>query len=159
MTTETARPILLCYDGSEDAQRAVQFARDQLAGRRVVVVTAWEPYLPVFTGAPGWPVTGDAPMRDNASRLAAEGCERARACGLDASPRTQEADDGVARALLNAADDEDAGAIVVGSRGLTGVRRLVLGSVAHALVQHARRPVVVVPSRALADARAIAPAH
>jgi nucleotide-binding universal stress UspA family protein len=155
VTGETTTPILLCYDGSEDARKAVEFAGDRFAGRRAVVVTAWEPYLPVFTGAPGWPVTGDEPMKDNAARLAAEGCERARAGRLDASPRVQQADDGVARALLDAADDEDADLIVMGTRGLTGVQRLLLGSVAHAVVQHAHRPVAIVPSRALAEARAV----
>ncbi len=77
-------------------------------------------------------------MKDNAARLAAEGCERAGACGLDASPRVEEADEGVARAILDAADDEGADLIVLGTRGLTGLRRLLLGSVAHDLA-HARR--------------------
>jgi nucleotide-binding universal stress UspA family protein len=61
---------------------------------------------------------------------------------------------GVASAILDVADELDAEAIVVGSRGLTGVKSLLLGSVSHALLQHADRPVIVVPSPAVTEARA-----
>jgi nucleotide-binding universal stress UspA family protein len=155
VSSELPKPIVLCYDGSMDAQRAIEFVGDRLAGRRVVVVTAWEPYPAFITGYPGWPVHGDEPVKANATRQAAEGCERARACHLDASPRVQEADDGVARALLDAADDEDADLIVLGSRGLTGLQRLLLGSVAHDVAQHAHRPIAIIPSRPVAEARAL----
>jgi nucleotide-binding universal stress UspA family protein len=38
--------------------------------------------------------------------------------------------------------------IVVGSRGPQGLRGLVEGSVSHDVVQHARRPVLIVPEAA-----------
>jgi nucleotide-binding universal stress UspA family protein len=98
-------------------------------------------------------VSGDEPMKDNAVRLATEGCERAGAAGIEATPLVIEAEDGVARAVLAAADDADAAVIVMGTRGLTGLRSVLLGSVSHEVVQHARRPVAIVPSAALADAR------
>jgi nucleotide-binding universal stress UspA family protein len=155
VSTDTGKPILLCYDGSEGAQRAVEFVAERMPGQRVVVVTAWEPYLPFVMGDSGWPVTGTKPSEDHAARVAADGCERARARHLDASHRVQEADDGVARGILEAADDEDADLIVLGTRGLTGMRRLLLGSVAHDVAQHAHRPIAIVPSRPLAEARAL----
>jgi nucleotide-binding universal stress UspA family protein len=42
----------------------------------------------------------------------------------------------------------------MGSRGLTGVKSLLLGSVSHAVIQHADRTVIVVPSSEVAAARA-----
>jgi nucleotide-binding universal stress UspA family protein len=42
----------------------------------------------------------------------------------------------------------------MGSRGLTGVKSLLLGSVSHAVIQHADRTVIVVPSPEVAAARA-----
>ncbi len=56
--------------------------------------------------------------------------------------------------ILEQAADVDASAIVLGSRGLTGLKSLLLGSVSHAVIQHADRPVIVVPSRELAAGRA-----
>ena len=41
----------------------------------------------------------------------------------------------------------------MGSRGLTGLKPLLLGSVSHAVIQHASRMVIVVPSPQVAAAR------
>jgi nucleotide-binding universal stress UspA family protein len=43
---------------------------------------------------------------------------------------------------------------VLGTRGLTGVKSLLLGSVSHAVLQHADRPVIIVPSPETARERA-----
>jgi nucleotide-binding universal stress UspA family protein len=37
---------------------------------------------------------------------------------------------------------------VLGSRGITGVRSLVLGSVSHGVANHCRRPVLIIPAAA-----------
>ena len=42
----------------------------------------------------------------------------------------------------------------LGTRGLTGLKSLFLGSVSHAALEHADRPVMVVPSGEVAAARA-----
>ncbi len=54
---------------------------------------------------------------------------------------------------MSATVAEDTAAIVLGSPGLSGLRSLMLGSVSDKVVQHARRPVLVVPSGALAYTR------
>jgi len=41
----------------------------------------------------------------------------------------------------------------MGSRGLTGVKSLLLGSVSHEVIQHADRTVVIVPSPEVASSR------
>ena len=56
-----------------------------------------------------------------------------------------------AECLADAADDEHAELIVVGSRGLGAFRAAFLGSVSNALVGIARCPVLVVPRSATAD--------
>lgn len=56
--------------------------------------------------------------------------------------------------ILEQAEETGAEAIVLGSRGLTGVKSLLLGSVSHAVLQHADRPVIVVPSAPVAQRRA-----
>lgn len=50
--------------------------------------------------------------------------------------------------ILAYADEEDVDLLVVGTRGRTGVRRWLLGSVAIGVIRHARRPVLTVGSSA-----------
>jgi len=109
----------------------------------------------VAYGAPSWDGDEvDAASERRATALAQEGAARARDLGLDAQPRTTVRNGSVATAILDVGDEIDAEAIVVGTRGLTGVKSLLLGSVSHALLQHADRPVVVVPSAVVTEARA-----
>jgi nucleotide-binding universal stress UspA family protein len=54
-----------------------------------------------------------------------------------------------ARTLLDAAADADL--LVVGSRGLGGLRRLLVGSVSQQCVHHSTCPVAVVHARAASD--------
>jgi len=63
-----------------------------------------------------------------------------RPAGLD----LQVVNDLAARAIIDASDG--ALMVVVGSRGLGGFRGLLLGSVSHQVVNHARCPVLVVPA-------------
>ena len=59
-----------------------------------------------------------------------------------------------AGAIIKRADEIDADIIVTGSHGRTGVSRVLLGSVAEALLHRSRRPVLVVPSHLAASRRA-----
>lgn len=49
-----------------------------------------------------------------------------------------------AEVLLDFAKENDSDIIIIGSRGLGGIREFVLGSVSHNVVQHAQVPVLVV---------------
>jgi nucleotide-binding universal stress UspA family protein len=48
-------------------------------------------------------------------------------------------------AIVDVADEIDAAVIVLGSRGLKGIREQVAGSVSHEVAEHSRRPVLIVP--------------
>jgi nucleotide-binding universal stress UspA family protein len=155
--------ILLCYDGSDDAKSAIDHAGALLKSSPAVVLSVWEPFIDVLTrtgfglGYTAPPFDGeevDAASERSATALADEGAARARDAGLDAQPRITSRDGSIADAILDVAEDLDAEAIVLGTRGLTGVKSLLLGSVSHAVLQHADRLVVVVPSPAVTEARA-----
>jgi nucleotide-binding universal stress UspA family protein len=74
--------------------------------------------------------------------------------GIDVR-RTVVEDRHPAEALVELSEDADL--LVVGSRGRGGFSTLLLGSVSHAVVLHARCPVVVIPS-GIADRKPAPPA-
>ncbi len=55
---------------------------------------------------------------------------------------------GVREAIIHQAVDTQADLIVLGSRGLTGLTRLVLGSTAESVLRHSTIPVLIVPPHA-----------
>jgi nucleotide-binding universal stress UspA family protein len=75
------------------------------------------------------------------------------AAGLVAKPWAESRHGDVAGTILDVAADVDACVIVMGSRGLHGVKAFLLGSVSHAVMLHADRAVLVVPSGAPAERR------
>jgi nucleotide-binding universal stress UspA family protein len=48
------------------------------------------------------------------------------------------------KTIVEIADRHDAATIVMGSRGLTGLRPMRLGSVSSAIVRHADRPTLII---------------
>src|SRR5262249_20446185 len=95
---------------------------------------------------------------DEASRQPAPDQTQARAqlavgAGYDGEGRTVDRRTTIADAILDQAQALEADAILMGSRGLTGVKSMLLGSVSHAVIQHADRTVIVVPSPDVATAR------
>ena len=68
--------------------------------------------------------------------------------GFDATPSALRSNGKVWATIVAAADQEDAEAIIVGSRGLSAVKSVLLGSVANGVVHHSTRPVVVIPADA-----------
>jgi nucleotide-binding universal stress UspA family protein len=153
--------ILICYDGSADSRAAIEQAAKLFTGEPATVLTVWEPYVElVVRSSFGFvPSIPDADEVDEASRKAAEaraaeGASLASGLGMAATSKAASHATTTARAILSEADAMDASAIVMGSRGLTGVKSLLLGSVSHELIQHADRTVIVVPSPEVAASRA-----
>lgn len=154
--------ILICYDGSVDAKAAIEHGARLFHGESATVLTAWQPFIDAFAHAATFGVNPgilDTEPIDNASRQGAEeraqeGAELARKAGLDAQPLVLEQRASTAETILSEGDALDAAAILMGSRGLNGLKSLLLGSVSHAVIQHADRPVIVVPSPEMAASRA-----
>jgi nucleotide-binding universal stress UspA family protein len=154
--------ILICYDGSPDAQAAIDRAGALFAGQQATILTVWEPFIDLMarSGA-GFGTAGtlnieelDAATEEAAQEQAQAGAERAQRGGLQARARTSALGLGTAETILSVASELDAAAVVLGTRGLTGLKSLLLGSVSHAVLQQADRPVTVVPSAELAAKRA-----
>jgi nucleotide-binding universal stress UspA family protein len=153
----TEGPILIAFDGSDAARRAVTDGARLFAPRKALVVTVWEPGLAY--AVQDWRPDGlattpmvepsaamhmDRAVHSQAERVATEGAELARSLGLDAQPLAVPDEQNVPRTILSLAEDNHAAAIVVGSRGLSGLRARLEGSTTKGLLKHANCPVLVV---------------
>jgi nucleotide-binding universal stress UspA family protein len=148
--------LLLCYDGSDQATEAIGFAASLFPrGTRATVLYAWEPTAIAVSGGlvpVALPPEDDEQDAARARRLAEDGAEKARALGLDAKAQTEEARSSAWRTIVDVADGE-VDLIVMGTRGLSGMRSLLLGSCSHHVAQHASCPVLIVPDAGIGEAR------
>ena len=143
-------PVILCYDGSADAAVAIERTAELFPDRPAVVLVAWPRAHTQFVYA--WPSMVfpqnledlDAAAAAAAVELADKGAALARAAGLEAEPLAARADGPLWQTILDVAEQRDAAVIVLGSRGLSGIKSFVLGSVSSAVVHHATRPTLVV---------------
>jgi nucleotide-binding universal stress UspA family protein len=145
--------VVIGYDGSPDAQRAIDLACGTLRADAALVVNVWS--IPITATQPGAPFGAPAPpietelrrFEQAARRLAEEGAARARQAGLSAEAHiargTTPAE--IATVLCDLAEERGA-TLVVGRRGQSRLKEVVLGSVSNAAVHDGRRPVLVVPS-------------
>jgi nucleotide-binding universal stress UspA family protein len=157
--------ILIGYDGSDDAKAAIAHAGVLCPSASATVVTVWEPFATMLARTPAGlgPLAGmgdvggvaemDAAAEEAALQRARQGVELADAAGLQAQAATASQHTTIADAILDEALRLDADAIVLGSRGLSGIGSLLLGSVSHRVVQHADRTVIIVPAAEVAQRR------
>lgn len=153
--------VVVGVDGSAESLRALEFALDQAAGRRVPLraLRAWHVPVPVW-GAPmpGWNLAvppgeaSGAPLGidpEEVRRAEREALDEMLAGPRRAHPevevRSEVVLDSPAGALVDAA--ATAQLVVVGSRGHGGFTGLLLGSVSQQLLHHAPCPVAVVRTR------------
>ncbi len=145
--------ILLCYDGSLSAKRAISVAHSTIGRNTAVVLHVWSPPEAFLAAAPFGDAPTEPPMSglerlalERAQEIAREGHDLARGIELMTEFRVERCEGAVWRTILDVADDLDVKLIVIGTRGLTAVDSNLLGSVSNAVVHHSGRPLLVVPS-------------
>lgn len=140
-----ANTILVPIDGSEHARKALSVAIEEFGDAELIVLHVIEPYN-VFS------VTENAARDDEvleerrAERAALLEESREFAADRGATVRTELMLGSPSRAIVDACDEFDVDHVVMGSRGRTGLSRLVLGSVADTVVKRAPTTVTVVRS-------------
>lgn len=116
-------PVVVGYDGSDGAEKALDSARRLFPGRRLLLAAVRDGDEDVPVG----PAARDAELLSlRMPKLA--------------GPASRVAAD----LLVECADQHDAAVLVVGSRGRSTIREVLLGSVARGAVHRTHRPVLVV---------------
>jgi nucleotide-binding universal stress UspA family protein len=135
--------IVVAVDGSRGAARAVETAAQIAAGTNdqvvvchgLVVSHAWGRDLPAET-------------TDQTQQLIDRYVAQLAAADIRATGEVHEAlDKGIGDALIDVAKSHQAGLIVLGTRGRSNVKSVLLGSVAHEVVGKSTVPVLVVPDK------------
>lgn len=149
--------VLIAYDGSATASAAVQVAGRIFPGHEAVVLTVFGPVVSM-DGMPraARVAVPDEVIREGAARLRQEaereatavaeaGAALAVSAGLDGCAATQVRTGSAWSAVLGYAREWEAELVVCGARGQGALARIALGSTSSGLVNHADRPVLVVP--------------
>lgn len=165
--------IVLAEDGSTVSATGADLLMRMMALRRVpvtVVSVVDAPFPSTIAGSDDGPTMRAAiqsyydslpALRESRMTIAKERAARLEAAGFSATAEVREGD--AARQLVAAALASGADCIVIGSHGRTGISRLVLGSVARAVLFNAPCSVLIArtptrvatepPSNVLAGAR------
>jgi nucleotide-binding universal stress UspA family protein len=155
-TTERRWRVAVAVDGSAGAAEAVEWTTRLASamGAEVVALHALTPPLLDVGYGPwgmGVPTMADEPTswRAEADRveetLVRDWCRPLRDAGVTFRATVVQ---GGADELLAFVSSSESDLLVVGSRGLGGLKEMILGSFSHRAVHHASIPVVVVPPRA-----------
>jgi nucleotide-binding universal stress UspA family protein len=133
--------VILAVDGSEHARKAVTLALDiaRKSNADVVVVHVRE-HIVDLGG------TWEQESNSRAQAILDDACkqlEEASVATRKVVRRSLAGSGRIAQEIVETADAEDAGLIVMGSRGVSDLRGLLLGSVAHKVLQLSSQPVLI----------------
>jgi nucleotide-binding universal stress UspA family protein len=133
--------ILVATDGSDSAAAAVEHAADlaRLAGSKEVVVIH---VCPACTPE----LDPDSKNRETATKIVNEAAEAVASEGIKVRT-VLEMDyphEEVGEALLEIIKNENADLLILGSRGLSEFKGILLGSVSHKVIQHAECPILII---------------
>ena len=148
------QPVVVGTDGSPNAEAAVRRAASIAKGEGAVLclVTAY-PDIPTY----GEEIASSAKrdridLREVAEGVLSRTANEVKSDGLEIETDAREGDP--AKVILDVAKEQDADLIVIGARGLTGIRRFLLGSVSSKLAHHADCSLLIVREKSAAGAGA-----
>ena len=137
------RRIVIAFDGSAGARRALRFAArlEPSSGSRAVLVNVVPP-LALPPAAPRFAEVQRRQAKD-AERRTAAAAARLRRAGWPSSVDVRIG--APLETLLEIAGEREGSVLVLGARATSGLKRLLLGSVAEGALNHSRAPVLIVP--------------
>lgn len=161
MTASADHPLVIAYDGSDDASSAIGWAGRLLAPWRALVMHSFVGLSQLLLHSNVEDVSGqlaeaveeiDSADAEQAQRLVSEGTELALEAGLEAQPLVVRQHRQTWRTIIATASKHRGAAIVAGTRGRSALASALLGSVSTGLVTHSPVPVLIVPAGAPVEA-------
>ena len=146
------KTILVTTDGSENANRAVDAATilaKQNGSELIIVHVVSEAvpaqYSPIGINAPAADYTNYFQTIEEAGKkIIDQAVQKAKAQGIKVRGETFRTISSTVESIVEAAEKEHADLIVVGTRGLGGFKKLLMGSVSSGIVSHANCSVLIV---------------
>ena len=145
--------MLVAVDGSEGSRRASEVTVDlaEKLNAQLNVLYAFRGYPDYMTMFPSAPSPSgeaiqeyEAYARKAALEVVGRTVSIAERKSVKAKPRTSETIGSVVQTIANYAVAEKIDLIVMGTRGMGGFKKMLLGSVSSGVVTHAHCPVLVV---------------
>ncbi len=152
-STPRFQRILVAVDGSEGARRASEVAVDlaEKFNAELYVLHVFRGYPEYMTMFPSAPAPSGETIdafetyaRKAALEVVGRTVSMAERKGVKAKPQTSETVGSVVQAITDSATGEKIDIIVIGTRGMGGFKKMLLGSVSSGVVTHAHCPVLVV---------------
>lgn len=147
--------ILVALDGSEPADRALDFALDlaEKYSAEIVLISVFQPalapmlYNPAVGMQPIPPVTTDnysEALKLRHEKILSEAIKKAEKAKPNLKVTTKLSEGRPSDRIIEAAEEGNFDIIVMGSRGLGGIKEFFLGSVSDRVADGAACPVLIV---------------
>jgi len=143
--------ILVAADGSDNSARAANFAitlAEKFNAELIICLAIQTPFYSLTQDGLAIPtdVFKDymAAARESAKITVDKILNQAGAAHVKAESAILENTFSIVEAILNLADTRNVDLIVIGTRGRTGFKKLLMGSVSSAVLNHAHCPVLVI---------------
>ena len=158
-TRSTFKRILVALDGSDNSARASRAAielAEKLKAELIIVHAIIPPALYYHTETSPEGTVIEPPTHEKEIDLYLEYAKRvgggiveptaseAKKRGITVKADLPQSSSSVVETIVNQAVKENADLIIVGTRGLGGFKKLLLGSVSSGVVDHAHCPVLVI---------------
>jgi len=135
--------VLVAFDGSEPAQKALEHAAQTFEGQELVLLRVLDAPDGLVDASVGFAKDGLKQLREESRTDLSEDIESVLDT-TDVDFRTEVAFGEPTREIVRFANENDVDHVVVGNHGRDGMARVLLGSVAEQVVRRAPMPVTVV---------------
>ena len=139
--------IVVSVDGSPDSDKAVQVAKEigRTHGSEIIVVHGQDVAIVAPPGPPGPvpPPQVEPESEDEAQTIVNDALRELEEAGVTARGVVLPMHGRLASQIVEAARDASADLIVLGSRGMSRIQEMVIGSVAHKVIHISPYPVLL----------------